>query len=649
MDLATYSEDGVIGALHRAGRRAAHILTNDPSQLAAQLLARIDAAPALEPLLEGARARCDGPWLRPVTPSLGAKGDPILAVFRGREKDGHAGTPRSIAISTDGRLIASGGGSSNDLAVNVWSAEAGILLRTYAGAVEAGGAAALAFVEPNRRLAAANRFEVWLYTLDADEPIARRKFEGSPISSICGGGLDGVVFIGFEDGRVLAWDASVDTTMVLREPEGDGLLALACASGSPRLAIATASVIECRDTREGRLIGRLEDAPGRGAFHFQPPLLVMAPDGSRVLFGDPVRAWTPEAPAAGALMEGFDAKGVVGLTGDGTLTLIAKNDSELVAIEVATGQQISRIRNSREISCLAFAADGSVAATGDYEHDVKLWDLRGEQVQPPEWERRGRVRFVAICDDAGLALVSSESGQELWNTASGAPIGERGAPAADRIVRRGIPLLDSRIKQEVRDRLEQAMGKKKDEMGYSLEIPVGELAFSLAGGRAVSAPGYMAKFSDMEETPYDPADTGRDYPIQVWNLADGREIRRLRGHTMAISCADMTGDGARALTGSRGRLLRLWNLDTGECLQILRGHRGIVFACALTEDARLAVSGSEDMTVRLWDLVQGKLLFTFAASSAVTSCDIARDGSVAIAGEVSGRVHTFSVAGLTDP
>lgn len=52
------------------------------------------------------------------------------------------------------------------------------------------------------------------------------------------------------------------------------------------------------------------------------------------------------------------------------------------------------------------------------------------------------------------------------------------------------------------------------------------------------------------------------------------------------------------------------------------------------------------MTVRLWDLVRGKLLFTFAASSAVTACDIARDGSVAIAAEVSGRVHLFSVDGL---
>jgi hypothetical protein len=49
------------------------------------------------------------------------------------------------------------------------------------------------------------------------------------------------------------------------------------------------------------------------------------------------------------------------------------------------------------------------------------------------------------------------------------------------------------------------------------------------------------------------------------------------------------------------------------------------------------------MTVRLWDLHAGLLLFTFATASAVASCDISRDARVAIAGEVSGRVHVFDV------
>jgi WD40 repeat protein len=157
----------------------------------------------------------------------------------------------------------------------------------------------------------------------------------------------------------------------------------------------------------------------------------------------------------------------------------------------------------------------------------------------------------------------------------------------------------------------------------------------------------LAKDADAEEDPYAGGESG--WPLEVWDLNAIRKPRLLWGHTSWIMCADVTSDGRHALTGSWGRLLRLWDLDTGECLQILRGHRGIVFDCAITDDARLAISGSEDMTVRLWDLEQGKLLFTFAVSSAVTACDIARDGSVAMAGEASGRVHTFVVDGRNGP
>jgi WD40 repeat protein len=407
------------------------------------------------------------------------------------------------------------------------------------------------------------------------------------------------------------------------------------------LAIATASVIECRNASDGRLIGRLEETLGTGGPHFQPPLLVVTPDGSRVFFGHPARVWTIGASAAAMMLQGSDLGFLVDLTDDGKVALTAPDERELLAIETATGQRIGRIRNSREFSCLTLARDGRSVATGDYEHDVKLWDLTRLEIQPPSWERRGRVRSVAICDDRRVAFVAAENAQELWDTATGEAIGETGKHATARALRRGRPLGDPRPGQEVRAKLEKALGAKKGEMAYPGTVPVGVLAFSRAAGRAVSAPGYLGKYSDMQEAPYDPA--GADYPLTLWDLKNTRKPRLLGGHTMPVTCADMTGDGTRALSGSWGRLLRLWDLDTGACLKILRGHRGMVLACALAEDADLAVSGSEDMTVRLWDLVQGKLLFTFAASSAVTACDIARDGSVAIAAEVSGRVHVFSV------
>ena len=647
-DLAAYAADEVLGPLYRACRPATHVLSNDPAQLAAQLLARLAAVPGLEPLLVEARAWRGGPWLRPRTPSLDADGEPVLAVFRGREEDGHAGTPRHVALSADGRLIASSGGSSNDVTVKVWSVDPGMLLRTYPDAIDVGGAAGLVFLAADGRFAVARRDGVSVYALTGEAPIARRTFAEAPVACLGGNGWDGVVFVALEDGRVLAWDVDSDATWALRAPGGAPAIALAHAAAAPRVAIASAASIECRSSADGSLLGRLEAELGDGVFPWQPPPLAIAPDGSKVFFGDSGRTWSIDDGITEAPPEAVLGGRVVGLGDDGAVALVVSSEREFTAIERVTGRQLGWFRSTREVACLALARDGRAAVTGDYEHDVKLWDLTRPAGRSPQWQLRGPVWRVAIGDDPELALVASERGREVWSMTTDAPVAAQAAPADDRFVRRGASLLDLGPEERVRAQLEAEFGSRgggtPDSAG---EDPVGALAFSLGAHRAVSAVGYRAKFADAEEPAT--AEFAHDYPLRLWDLGTHSAPRLLRGHTMPVGCIDVTTDGRRAISGSYGRLLRLWDLDEGVCLRILRGHRGIVGSCAISDDARLAVSGSEDMTVRLWDLERGELLFTFAASSAVISCDIARDGSVAIAGEASGRVHVFAVVVGTEP
>ena len=638
LDLVTYAGDVRVSPLHRTCRRAAHILTNDPAQLAAQLLARTDPVPDVAPLLNGARAWRGQSWLRPVTNSLDEAGEPTVAVFRGREEDGHAGTPRAIALSRDAGLIGSAGGSSNDLSVKIWSAQATRLLRTFDNALSPGSITRLAFVTQDGSLAVAGQHDVCLYRPDATEPLARHEFGDYVITSLCGGGPPGTAFVGFEDGAVVAWDSNSDSLAPIRDPDGQMVVAMACASLLPRIAIAADLLLECRDSHDGHLVGRVDEQLGSGAVPFQAPPLIMAANGSRVLFGNPPRSWTITGDLVESLMKFGDAPPVVGLSEDGAVAVVAPADSELAAIDTASGQQISSIRNTREFSCAAVTPDGSAAVTADFEHDIKIWDLSRSHPEQPAWQLRGVVGSVAICDEPEIAVV----GDQIWNTSIGRPRAAQEQVAQPRLARRGDRVPERPIVSELQAKLAELVDPV-EEVNRALR-PFGVLAISPAADRAVSASLNLAKGMDAEEEPYRGGERGA--PLAVWSTRDLRQIRQLWGHMSSITCADITSDGTRALTGSRGRLLRLWNLDTGACLQVLRGHRGIVYDCALTDDARLAVSGSEDMTVRLWDLVQGRLLFTFAASSAVRACDISRNGSVAIGGEISGRVHTFAVVEL---
>ena len=64
-------------------------------------------------------------------------------------------------------------------------------------------------------------------------------------------------------------------------------------------------------------------------------------------------------------------------------------------------------------------------------------------------------------------------------------------------------------------------------------------------------------------------------------------------------------DGKRALSGSDDRTLRLWDLKSGRELRRLEGHSLAVTAVAVLPDGRRALSGSHDGTLRLWDLEPG--------------------------------------------
>jgi WD40 repeat protein len=225
----------------------------------------------------------------------------------------------------------------------------------------------------------------------------------------------------------------------------------------------------------------------------------------------------------------------------------------------------------------------------------------------------------------------------VWDATTGLVLGGPEVTTADRLVRRAVSLVDDVAERDLYERMAASLNPSAADLMDPQVI--GAMAYTPGGGRAVSAPPLPGKGPDMEE----PVNSDWGGGLRIWDLEKIGADRQVTRNTGWITCVSIAPTGRYALTGSQGRLLRLWDLDTATCVQVLRGHRGMVFDCALTDDARYAISGSEDMTVRLWDLQAGTLLFTFATASAVDACDVASDGSVAMAGETSGRVHLFAM------
>ena len=120
-------DDTDLRLVQGAIRLAAHILSQDKSQLGSQLLGRLLEvnSPQIQKLLEKARHRKSAPWLRPVRASLTPPGGPLLRTLRG-----HTGAVHAVAVTPDGQRAVSG---SWDHTLKVWDLERGEELRTLRG------------------------------------------------------------------------------------------------------------------------------------------------------------------------------------------------------------------------------------------------------------------------------------------------------------------------------------------------------------------------------------------------------------------------------------------------------------------------------------------------------------------------------------
>lgn len=96
-----------------------------------------------------------------------------------------------------------------------------------------------------------------------------------------------------------------------------------------------------------------------------------------------------------------------------------------------------------------------------------------------------------------------------------------------------------------------------------------------------------------------------DRMARVWDVATGRLLAVLAGHTGSLVTAAFSPDGARVVTGSLDRTARLWDVRTGAPVAVLAGHAGIVTSAVFSPDGALIATGSFDRTVRLWDGATG--------------------------------------------
>lgn len=142
------------------------------------------------------------------------------------------------------------------------------------------------------------------------------------------------------------------------------------------------------------------------------------------------------------------------------------------------------------------------------------------------------------------------------------------------------------------------------------------------------------------------ASCSSDYTVCLWDLAERRPLRVLRGHWDDVEDFVFV-DGTTGVSASRDHRLLVWDLATGAVRRTLEEHDKDVLAVAYA-DGRIYSSG-DDMTLRAWDLESGEMLSMWGPFEVETdTCAIDPRRHRAILGADDGCIYVFD-AGSGEP
>jgi WD40 repeat protein len=142
-------------------------------------------------------------------------------------------------------------------------------------------------------------------------------------------------------------------------------------------------------------------------------------------------------------------------------------------------------------------------------------------------------------------------------------------------------------------------------LSLELENVVPSMVFSLDGRRLASA--------------------SEENTVTVWDAATGRELLCVKGHLGKVRGVPQSWQtfspkvalgpsGQRLAIASEDGTVKVWDVATGRELLCLEGHTGAILGMTFSPDGQRLATASRDQTVRVWDTTIGPLQQSFKAT-----------------------------------
>jgi len=328
---------------------------------------------------------------------------------------------------------------------------------------------------------------------------------------------------------------------------------------------------------------------------------------------------------------------------DGRFALSGSDDKTLRLWEVATGRCLNTIQNSEPVRSVTLSADGRLALTGG--KSLKLWDMATGKCLRNLISRHNES-FSSLCLSAdGRFALTGGSALSLWNLATGKCLRTLEETQSSVTLSADGRLALScgkttKLWEVMGDAVTQLAPEKLSQLVTSYDAISASLSYqqhlqvgrdALSRGEPVVALRAFCEARNQSGFQRDRKvlnEYSRLYPfLRHCGLFGGWETGTIVVDEYQVHLACLLPDGRSALSvGVWGGGLKLWDLASGKCLRTLEGHSGPVSSMSLSADGRFVVSGGSDKKINVSEVATGKCLRTFLCGDSVGSVCVSADG-----------------------
>ncbi len=571
----------------------------------------------------GAVCQRPGP---PPPASFPISGDLQLVV-----QTGHSQSVSSVAFTPDGKTLASG---SSDNTIKLWEVATGRELRTFSGHLRF--VTSVVFTDDGKTLASASWDKtVKLWDVATGRELRTLTGHSSYIDSLAFTADGRKLASGSDDKTIKLWD--VATGRELRTLIGHSSLITSVAFSGDGKTLASGSgdnTIKLWDVATGR---ELQTLTGHSQFVTS---VAFSTDGKTLASGSRDKTIKLWEVATGRQLRSLS--GHTGFVRSVAFSPIAQTlvsgseDSTIRLWEMTAGREITRLTgHSRSVLTVAFSVDGKTLASGGADKTIKLWEMpTGRDLRTLAGHASSVSSVGFSADGKTLASAGGDKTLKLW-VATGRELRTLGGyaefAASDRRLDRGDCLAFSP------DAKTLASGRE-DKTIKLWEVATGRELRALTGhsGNVLSV-----AFSTDGKTL---ASGSEDKTVKLWEVATGRELHTFTGHSDSVTSVALSKDGKTLASGSRDQTIKLWDMATRRELRTLTGHTGFIRSVTFNPDAKILASGSRDQTVKLWETDTGRELRTLAGhSQMVLSITFSPDGQMLASGGVDNETRLWNV------